>query len=163
MIMKKFLLLPIAFLLLVSTSGFVPSLSKPVKTKIYASEVFIPIGKSGEKISLSQLSTISKENLEKLTGDKMNFWEAKAFKNAQKKIKKGIDSEGVVTNKKLNKYYDIDGETGFHLGGLALGFLLGLIGVLIAYLIKDEKKPNRTKWAWVGFGILVVLLIATVL
>jgi hypothetical protein len=39
----------------------------------------------------------------------------------------------------------------------ALGFLLGLIGLLIAYLINDDYKHNRVKWAWIGFGIVVVL------
>jgi len=33
-----------------------------------------------------------------------------------------------------------DGSLAFYIGGFALGFLLGLIGVLIAYLINDDKK-----------------------
>lgn len=52
------------------------------------------------------------------------------------------------------------GETGFHAGGFFLGLLLGVIGVIIAYLINDEKKHNRVKWAWIGWGVWVVLLIA---
>ena len=50
-----------------------------------------------------------------------------------------------------------DGRSGFNPGGFALGFFAGLIGVLIAYLIKDDHKKNRTKWAWLGLGIAVVL------
>jgi len=34
-----------------------------------------------------------------------------------------------------------------------LGFLLNLVGVLIAYLIKDDYKSNRVKWAWIGLGL----------
>ena len=57
-----------------------------------------------------------------------------------------------------------DGTTGFHSGGFFLGLLVGLIGVIIAYIIKDEKKKNRVKWAWIGWGVWVVIaliLIAT--
>ena len=47
----------------------------------------------------------------------------------------------------------------FNLGGFALGFLLGLIGVLIAYLINDDKKSDRVKWAWIGLAAWIVILI----
>jgi hypothetical protein len=43
-----------------------------------------------------------------------------------------------------------------------LGFLLGLIGVLIAYLIKDDKKRNRVKWAWLGLLAWVVIWLIVV-
>jgi hypothetical protein len=35
--------------------------------------------------------------------------------------------------------------------------------VLIAYLIKDDIKPNRVKWAWIGFGIRTVLSVIVLL
>ena len=50
-----------------------------------------------------------------------------------------------------------DLTSGFHLGGFALGFLIGPIGVLIAYLIDDDKKRNRVKWAWIGLIAWVVI------
>ena len=50
-----------------------------------------------------------------------------------------------------------DGE-GFQAGGFFLGFLLGLIGVLITYLINDDQKRNRVKWAWIGFAIWIGIL-----
>ena len=47
-----------------------------------------------------------------------------------------------------------------HLGGFALGFFIGLIGVLIAYIIEDDYKRNRVKWAWIGWGVFVVFYVA---
>ncbi len=40
---------------------------------------------------------------------------------------------------------------------------MGLIGVLIAYLINDDNKSNRVKWAWIGFGAFVVIYLVILL
>jgi hypothetical protein len=49
----------------------------------------------------------------------------------------------------------------FNIGGFVLGLLLGIIGVLIAYLIGDRSV---IKWSWLGFAIwFVVLLLALIL
>lgn len=60
--------------------------------------------------------------------------------------------------------YGADHSTGFHFGGFALGFFVGLIGVLIAYLIRGDEAVdrNRRKWAWIGFGVYVLLLVALI-
>jgi len=148
---------------------------KPVHTdpQVKASAVMIPVGKKGQSISLLDLSVISRTDLEKMTGQKMSLPQRLAFKGAQKKLQKSIDDQGYIQSKKLQKYFskaqqakggEFDGSTGFHLGGFALGFLLGLIGIIIAYIINDDKKSNRVKWSWIGFAIWVgILLIAVVL
>ncbi len=163
--MKK-LLVALTAILFVSTSLGSSSLKvTSASSKLYASEVYITIGETGNKISLLELSKISRPDLEKLTGSKMNFFEKQAFRISQKKLTRGIDENGLITNKKLTKFFGpngIDGEKGFHLGGFALGLFLGAIGVLITYLIKDDKSKNRTKWAWIGFGIFLVVYLAVV-
>ena len=132
-----------------------------------ADEVFIPIGKTGQKISWAQLATIGLADMQALTGRKMNFIQRMNFRIAQSKIRKSTADDGTIRNKRILKFFSKakggSGETGFHLGGFALGFFLGLIGVLIAYAIDDDYKRNRVKWAWFGLGIFVVLYVVIIL
>ena len=133
---------------------------------VNAKNVYIPVGgKIDTKVSLFDLRNMKQSELEAITGRKMNFLERTSFSKAQKKLQKEISDNGEITGNKLKKAmkYASDGTTGFHLGGFALGFLVGLIGVLIAYLIKDGKRKNRIKWAWIGFGVWVLLYIALIL
>ncbi len=125
-----------------------------------ASEVYLPVGKTGKMISVQDLSLISLKDFESLTGRKMKFIDRLGFKLGQKKIKKSINTDGTFNKKKVEKYFNkaAEGDKGFHAGGFFLG-LLGLIGVLIAYLINDDKKKNRVKWAWIGFGVLFVIIV----
>lgn len=132
-----------------------------IKKKIKASEMFIPIGVNGDKISLYDLSRISISGVQAYTGRKMKFADRVIFRMAQKKLSQSIDADGTINDRKLQKFMSKkDGTTGFHFGGFALGFFLGLIGVLIAYLIKDDKKKNRVKWAWIGLAVIFVLSLA---
>ncbi len=153
--MKKLITSLTALLCLTASFAAKPS-SNP--TPLYASQILIPVGKTGQKISLLDLAAISKADLETMTEKKMSGAEAFAFRSAQRKMNRGINSEGVVTSKKMKKMF-YAGETGFHFGGFALGFFVGLTGVLIAYLIKDDYKKNRVKWAWIGFGVGLVLAV----
>lgn len=123
-----------------------------------ATEIFFPVGAHGEKISLMELSQISWKEFETYSGRKMKLIDKLNFKLAQRELKKSINPDGTLNNKKIEKVYDkMQASDGFHLGGFALGFLLGIIGVLIAYIINDDKKRNRVKWSWIGLGAAVVL------
>ena len=123
-----------------------------------ANEIFIPVGKKGKKISLLTLSQISVKDFEKQSGMDLRLADKIGFLIAQRDLKKSINEDGSFNNKKVHKFLKrFGGATGFHVGGFALGFFLGLIGVLIAYLIKDDIKNNRRKWAWIGWGTVVVL------
>jgi hypothetical protein len=152
--MKKILILFVAFSLVTTSFGSSGFSVLPKK----ASDVYLPIGSTGQKISVLDLSRINVKAFESISGRHLNFFDRLGFKLAQKKLKKSINADGTIDNKKLNKLL-AEGETGFHLGGFALGFLVGLIGVLIAYLINDDKKKNRVKWAWIGFGVWIVILL----
>ncbi|TMI74822.1 MAG: hypothetical protein E6H09_02990 [Bacteroidetes bacterium] len=159
--MRKVLFLGTAMLLF-SASFAISNVEVPV---LKADQVFIPIGKTGQKISYAQLATISMTDLQALTGRKMSFIERMNFRMAQSKIRKSIATDGTIKNKKIAKFFTKKGgagDSGFHLGGFALGFFVGLIGVLIAYLLNDDYKQNRIKWAWIGFGVFVVLWIILV-
>jgi|GEM_PF-801316 hypothetical protein len=127
-----------------------------------AADINIPLGKTGKTVNLQELATMKVSDVETMTGKKMGLLRRVEFKLAQKKLRRWINADGTINNKKLAMLAskDMDGDTGFHIGGFALGFLLGLIGVLIAYLINDEKKHNRVKWAWIGLAVIVVIVIA---
>ncbi len=154
--MKKLLVILVAFLFLSNSFANIGIEAPPLK----ASQVFIPIGTTGQKISLMELSQISMDNLQALTGRKMDMMEKIAFKAGQKNLRKHINPDGLF-DKKFAKRLEkkVDGTSGFHAGGFFLGFLLGLIGVLIAYLIKDDKKSNRVKWAWIGLAAWLAIVL----
>jgi hypothetical protein len=154
--MKKLLLLLLSIAVFSVSFG---AATIPVKPALNANEIYLPVGKSGQRISLMQLSKISLKDFETLTHRKMRFFDRLAFKSAQKKLNKGISEDGTIKKKKLQKFVNkfYGGETGFHAGGFFLGFLLGAIGLVIAYVINDDYKRNRVKWAWIGFGIAVVI------
>jgi len=153
--MKKTILLFTAFFLVINSFATI-TVTEPSKLK--ASELLFPVGKTGKTISLQDLSEISIKDFQLLTGHKMNFIDRLGFKTAQKKVRNMINRDGTINSKKLDKYEKrFSGETGFHIGGFALGFFLGLIGVLIAYLINDDYKHNRVKWSWIGCAIAVVI------
>ena len=89
----------------------------------------------------------------------MNFFDKLGFCIAQKRLRNNISYDGTFNSKKFEKLMKKragNGE-GFQAGGFFLGFLLGLIGVLIAYLINDDNKRNRVKWAWIGLGAAVAI------
>ena len=88
---------------------------------LHASQIIIPVGKGEVKISLLELSKISKPDLEKITGRKMNTVQSVVFKRAQHKIKKGIGSDGIVTDKQIKYLFEDDVKKGFNTGGFLLG------------------------------------------
>ena len=155
--MKK--LLACVLLLAFTAQSFAATVlpSETPKALKNAKEIMIPVGKTGKTISMYELAKISTADFEKLSGKSFSKKEHNRFVKAQKQLNKSINTEGVITNKRLARA--MAGDTGFHLGGFALGFL-GLLGVLLAYVaFNDENKQNRIKWAWIGFGTFVLLYI----
>jgi len=155
--MRKIIAL-VAMLFALNVAFATVSVTTPPRAK--AADIFIPLGTTGAKISLYDLATMKIKEVEQMTGKKMKFKDRIAFKVAQKQVRDNIAPDGTFDTKNLKKAFakqQKGGETGFHFGGFALGFFLGLIGVLIAYLINDDFKSNRTKWAWIGVGVVVVL------
>ena len=154
--MRKILFLATA-LLFVSASFASANVEAPI---LKADQLFFPVGKNGQKISYAQLATISLADLQALTGRKMSLMQRINFRMSQKKIQESIGADGTIHNKKIQKLFTKKGNdvtTGFHIGGFALGFFLWLIGVLIAYLINDDLKQTRVKWAWIGAAVSTVL------
>lgn len=148
------------FLLVTFNVAFTTTAST-IKPPLKASQIFFPVGKSGQMISLEEFSVIKLKDYEALTGKKMKMMDKIGFRIAQKQMRNSINYDGTFNKKKVEKYFNrmSDGTTGFHAGGFFLGLIVGLIGVIIAYLIKDDKKKNRVKWAWIGWGVWVVIAV----
>jgi hypothetical protein len=137
--MRKFLILTFVFFCLNVSFASVPVIVPTLK----AGEIFIPVGETGEKISLLELSRINIKDLELLRGEKMKFFDRLGFKIAQKKLKDNINSDGTLNNRNPVTSFIKDRKgKGGAVGGFALGSLLGPIGVLIAYLVKDDHKKT---------------------
>lgn len=154
--MRKLLLLCTA-LFLFSASFGTSNVETPV---LRADQLVFPVGASGQKVTFAQLATMSVADFQALTGKKMNFIQRINFHIAQHKMKESIASDGTIKNRRIEKLLtknDEIPETGFHIGGFALGFFLGLIGMLIAYMIEDKHKKNRVKWAWIGFVTIIII------
>jgi hypothetical protein len=147
---------------IVAPAPTVPSaVTAAAPAPLKATEINIPLGNTGKTVNLQELSTMKVSELEKLTGKKLGLLQRVEVKLAQRKLRHSISADGTIRDKKLAMIArrDFDGEDGFHLGGFALGLFLFLIGVLIAYLINDEKQSNRVKWAWIGAGVVLVIFI----
>ena len=151
------------FILLLVVSFSTPLLASTVPVDappLNAREIMVPIAK-GKVISFQDLAYIKVADYEKITGKKMSLFKKMEFKLSQRKLRNSINADGTFSNKRMEKMFkdEMSGTTGFHLGGFALGLFLSLIGVLIAYLINDEKKSNRVKWAWIGAAVNLVLIL----
>lgn len=125
-----------------------------------ANTVYVSLNQK-KQISLKDLSVISIKEYEIISGKKMNFFAKVNFKAGQRKLRNNISKDGTMTDKSYQKAMKIgDPSSGFHIGGFALGMLLGPIGVIVAYIIKGDEDVdrNRRKYAWAGFGIWVAML-----
>lgn len=158
--MKKLIFLLAGFAL--GATSYAASSIKVAPKK--ATEIFVPMA-NNMQISLQDLSVISIKDFQLVSGKKFNFFQKAAFKAGQRKLRNSINSDGTITNKTIMKAIQPDHSVGFHIGGFALGFLVGLIGILIAYLIKGDQEVdrNRIKWAWIGFGAWLVIMVALLL
>jgi hypothetical protein len=157
--MKKLLLLFTCLAVLFSYSNAFSVVTPASDRGPLASAIMLPIKGTDVKISLADLAVISPKDYAAVTGKKMNLVEKIDFKLSQKKLKTIINDDGTVNRTKLDKLKKSSGDFfgDFEISGFALGVFLSLVGVLIAYLIDDDKKQQRVKWAWLGFVVSLLL------
>jgi len=97
--MRKLLIILASFLLINGTYGNAIAVAPAKK----ASEIFLPIGNNGQKISLLELSKISMKDLEALSGKKMSFSEKIAYKSGQRSLRKNIHADGTLDKNFVKK------------------------------------------------------------
>lgn len=98
-----------------------------------------------QRMAAEKFSHMTAKEYGEMRGKKLNFFEKIVFKSAQHKMQKQLkkSSDGIFSD--------------FNIGGFVLGLLLGLIGVLLAYIFSSDS--NLRKWSWIGFGTLVIILL----
>ena len=69
-----------------------------------ASEIYLPVGKTGRLISLMDLSRINVRDFETLTGKKMKFLDKVNFRMGQKELRKSINPDGTFNKKSIEKF-----------------------------------------------------------
>jgi hypothetical protein len=106
-------------------------------------------------MSVEEFLALTPKKYKELTGEKLSLSQKISLRIVQKKIRKAIKNNEKVDSVTIANAV---GTYDFNIGGFVLGFLLSVVGVLIAYLIGDT---NVIKWAWIGFGVsfLIFLLV----
>lgn len=133
-VMKKLLFLIVCFCLFTSSFATFHPVSKE-DNSVNAAKIFIPIGKSGQEISLLDLSKISRADYQILTGKKLNFFERIMFKKTQKRLIKAINEDGFITDKRLNNVPAPPPSGGkSQLTALLLVIFVGVLGIHRFYL-----------------------------
>ncbi len=105
------------------------------------------------QLSIDDILNKDRKQIEKKIGKKLKLKERIALKVMKKRMKRALKKG---KSKKQVKQALARGDFQFHVGGFFLGFLLGLIGVLIAYIFME--KP-AIKSAWLGLGVVLVLVL----
>ena len=109
-------------------------------------------------VTVDALVKMNSREFAEVIGHKLSLKEKIVFRIAQRELRKEIKREGIQSDATLDvQQMMADGEKNFYFGGFILGLLLGLIGVLIAYLTKKDKAFIRS--AWIGWGVWVALVV----
>jgi hypothetical protein len=151
MFMKKISLFVATLLLAVSLHAS----SVFVSENPTANKVMVPLFNSGKTIPLSDFMKLTPSEYKTMTGTKLSFKEKISLKLFQRHFKNAINNDGSVNLEKFHQ--DEDDMSSFHFGWFALGFFLGLIGLIIALVISDDKRQGRIKWTAIGLGAAIVL------
>jgi hypothetical protein len=124
-----------------------------------ADKLMLPLFNSGKMISLADFMKLKNAEYKKITGTRMSLKERITLKIFQHHFKNSINSDGTVNVPNYKE--DVDDMHTFRFDWFALGFFLGLFGLLIALVINDDKRRARIKW--VGIGFLAYLVFALII
>jgi len=158
--MRKFFLLVFILLFINYSKAAMPIPDSPIEID----QVFIPIDNSGLKINLRKYIKMTPADYRKLTGTKLKLKEILVLKIAQRQMKRHIRNDGTINFNRLQQPFKNPPK--IHWGGFFLGFFLLPIGVLIALLIKDDKRKGRVIYSIVGMfavisiGLFIGMMIA---
>jgi hypothetical protein len=125
----------------------------------------VKLGKVAVVDMLSQLDAksfvaLTPAKVAEMTGQKMTLNQKINLKLAQRQVKKDL-KKGRDVN--MIQMAQRAGDGSFNWGAAALGFFLGLIGVLIVYLAFKNDKEAARKAGWIGFAVGLALTLILIL
>jgi uncharacterized membrane protein YqaE (UPF0057 family) len=145
--MKQILTLSLALgLIVTSFAAGTATIVVPKKSPApNANQILIPIGKSGEKVSLMDLSYMKVKEFETISGRKMNLSNKLGFTIFQKQLRNSINYDGTINSKKLTKAMAKADNSGISKG---LYIVLAILGFAwLAMGIMDDWSGHN--W-WVN-------------
>jgi hypothetical protein len=149
LIMKRILTLFLALsFLATSFAAGTASIVVPKKSPApNANEILVPIGKTGEKVSLMDLSNMKTKDFETLSGKKLSLANKVAFKVLQRKLRSSMNANGDINNKVLAKAM-LKAKKADDKSHNYLRLWLVLLGVAIVFSILGVFVPFL--W-WIGW------------
>ena len=140
---RLFTILALCFGVLMSTNSFA-AVVEPANSQQET------VTQKSQSITIEDIKTLSAKEIEEKIGQKLNWKQKLAIKLTKNKLAKADKAE--------DKPAEISGGFGI---GLLLGFVLGLIGVLLAYLVFKDKQTIKGSWIGV-LGLIVLIILLTV-
>ena len=119
----------------------VPFSTQPLATTISSADAI-------SKMDAKTFLTLTPAKVKEITGKKMTLNEKIGLKLAQRHVKKELKK-----GHEVNMANVMSEEGNFNWGAAALGFFLGLIGILIVYLAFKNDKATARKSGWIGFAV----------
>ena len=98
-----------------------------------------------DRLAMKQFVSLTPGQYGTIRGKKLSFFEKIEFKICQKKLRRKL----------------ADNSSGFNAGGFFLGFLLGLLGIILAYIFSRDR--NFRKWAlygWLSWVAIILIIVA---
>jgi hypothetical protein len=112
-------------------------------------------------LTVEQVLSMDMRSFSETIGHRLTIKERLSFQVARRGLREAIRDNQLRGDAPVDlRQLMAEGEKGFQFGGFVLGLLLGLIGVLIAYVMKRDKGFIRS--AWIGWGVWVAIVIAVV-
>lgn len=159
--MKSIKILTFSLIMAVLVISLSSSIPVSKEENVLDKKVSSDITSTLSKMTNMQFLTLSPKTYYKLTGIKMSFKERMGLRIAQKNISAEIKSKSIEENATINYEMAVaNGESSFRIGGFILGFLLGLIGVGLAYIFSTDKDFIRSTWKGLGGWVILVLVLA---
>ncbi len=110
------------------------------------------------QIDAKTFAALTPAKFSEITGQKMTLTQKVALKIVQREVKKELKKGHDVNMTEVAKRA---AGGSFNWGAAALGFFLGLIGVLIVYLAFKNDKEVARKSAWIGFAVWVAIVLVS--